>query len=184
MNATITITKLDAARRQLRTAIDLWFRDGDPVAIHTLAAASYQIIHDLNRRNKGPDLFLDSKFIKDKYRKTFKEDMKYASNFMKHADRGKSGIATKLNFNPGLSEFFMLYAIFGLIYFKENLTTEEEAFKWWQMLHKPELLTKSGQEFFHHGDVIEDINDIRTLAKPEFLECFYLSISHDSFPND
>ena len=33
------VTKLDAARRQLETAITLWFHDGDPVSIHTLAAA-------------------------------------------------------------------------------------------------------------------------------------------------
>ena len=37
-NAKITVTKLDAARRQLRTAIRLWFEEGDPVSIHTLAA--------------------------------------------------------------------------------------------------------------------------------------------------
>jgi hypothetical protein len=41
----ITISKFDAARRQLNTAITLWFADGDPVAIHTLAYAAYEIIH-------------------------------------------------------------------------------------------------------------------------------------------
>jgi hypothetical protein len=40
----IVVTKLDAARRQLKTAIKLWFEDGDPVAIHTLIVAAYEII--------------------------------------------------------------------------------------------------------------------------------------------
>jgi hypothetical protein len=34
----IRITKMDAARLQLRTAIRLWFADGDPIAIDTLVA--------------------------------------------------------------------------------------------------------------------------------------------------
>jgi hypothetical protein len=36
----IVVTKLDAARRQLKTAIRHGFEDGDPVAIHTLIAAA------------------------------------------------------------------------------------------------------------------------------------------------
>jgi hypothetical protein len=39
------VKKLDAARHQLRTAIELWFCDGDPISIPTLAFASYEIIH-------------------------------------------------------------------------------------------------------------------------------------------
>ena len=104
------ITKIDAARRQLRTAIELWFADGDPISIHTLAAAAYQIIHDLNRRNKGPDLLLDSKYIKDEKRREFVSLVKSTSNFMKHADRGKMGMAKSIEFssdsNVGLITFF------------------------------------------------------------------------------
>ena len=45
----ISISKLDAACRQLDCAIELWFADGDPVSIHTLACASHQIIHDIKK---------------------------------------------------------------------------------------------------------------------------------------
>jgi hypothetical protein len=31
-----TVTKLECARRQLDTAIELWFGDGDPISIRTL----------------------------------------------------------------------------------------------------------------------------------------------------
>src|SRR5271165_3353782 len=46
----LTITKFEAARRQLGTAIVLWFSDDDPVSIHTLACAAYEIIHKLTKK--------------------------------------------------------------------------------------------------------------------------------------
>jgi hypothetical protein len=67
--AKITITKLDAARRQLGIAISLWFQDGDEVAIHTLACAAHQIIHDINRHRGGRDLLFDSLVFRDEYRR-------------------------------------------------------------------------------------------------------------------
>jgi hypothetical protein len=38
-----TITKLEAANRQLCTAIRMFFADGDAVAVHTLACAAREI---------------------------------------------------------------------------------------------------------------------------------------------
>ena len=43
----ISVTKLDAVRRQIEAAVALWFEDGDPVAIHTLTAAAHRVCHDL-----------------------------------------------------------------------------------------------------------------------------------------
>ena len=51
----ILISMLDAARRQLDTAIELWFRDSDPVSIHTLISVAYEILHDVNRARGNPD---------------------------------------------------------------------------------------------------------------------------------
>jgi hypothetical protein len=34
---------LEAARRQITTAIRIYFANGDPVSTHTLAAAAFQI---------------------------------------------------------------------------------------------------------------------------------------------
>jgi hypothetical protein len=92
MSATIMITKLEAARRQLRSAIGLWFSDADFVTIHTLAAAAYQIIHDLNRRNKGPRLLIDTKLVKDEYKTEFVNEIKSNSNT--EQPKKKSGCPT------------------------------------------------------------------------------------------
>ena len=40
------LTKLDVAERELRAAICLLFDDGDPVAVHTLAASALGILED------------------------------------------------------------------------------------------------------------------------------------------
>jgi hypothetical protein len=51
------VSKLDAAKRQLETAIRLYFSDGDPVSIHTLTAAAYNILRDVTKQ-KGVELML------------------------------------------------------------------------------------------------------------------------------
>ena len=53
MKKKIKISKLDAAKRHLETAIRLYFNYGDPIAIHTLACAAHGILSDLNEEHKG-----------------------------------------------------------------------------------------------------------------------------------
>jgi hypothetical protein len=64
----ITVTKLDAARRQLRTALRLWFHDGDPVSIHALLAAAHEIIHRLYRNKGLRNLMFDNENIEEEHR--------------------------------------------------------------------------------------------------------------------
>ena len=47
------LSKLEAARRQLETAIKLYFEYGDEVSIHALAAAAYSLIRDINEHRGG-----------------------------------------------------------------------------------------------------------------------------------
>jgi hypothetical protein len=62
----LKIGKLDAARRQLKTAIALWFTGGDPVAVHALAFAAYEIIHTISKKRdpKRGELLFDATLIK------------------------------------------------------------------------------------------------------------------------
>ena len=43
------ITKLDAARRQIDAAVNLYFNKGDELAIHTLVGAAHILIIDLSK---------------------------------------------------------------------------------------------------------------------------------------
>lgn len=103
----ITISKLDAARRQLETAIRLYFANGDPVSIHTLAAAAYNIVKDVNKNRGGTPLFLKEEFldyIKEGHEKEVRKLINAAENFFKHADYDHDAI---FDFNPGHSEMLI-----------------------------------------------------------------------------
>jgi hypothetical protein len=77
-DAKITVTKLEAAQRQLRTAIRLWFEGGDPVSIHTLAFAAYEIAHVVSKkRNRARrDLIFDTLMIKEEHRAEWGKSIK------------------------------------------------------------------------------------------------------------
>ena len=176
MNSSITVTKIEAAHRQLRTAIELWFADGDPVSIHTLAAAAHQVIHDLNKRSNGPDLLLDTRFIKDEYRKEFAADIKHASNFMKHADKDKGGAAAVLEFMPESNDNFISFSIFGLGYLGEKLGAEEIAFERWHTFRNPNLMTDAGKALFEQSFTTAQVEVLRSIQKHKFLEAFRLAV--------
>src|SRR3990170_2717985 len=98
-NDTITVSKLDAARRQLDTAVRLYFSEADPVSIHTLTAASHEVLTDLNRERGGSPTVMESfeAYIKPEGIKEFGSMINKAANFFKHADRDPEDIQT---FNP------------------------------------------------------------------------------------
>lgn len=103
----LTVSKLDAARRQLETSIRLYFANGDPVSIYTLTAAAFNVLRDLLRhlRNEptfNKDLFLD--YIKDEYHDEVRRKMNETENFFKHADRDPEAVVW---FSPRSSEMLM-----------------------------------------------------------------------------
>lgn len=83
-----TITKFEAAKRQLTVAIQMYFEDGDSVAIHTLACAAREIFEKHCAINKVHRYF-------DNIKIDFPEledgeiwaAMNNARNFFKHPDR-------------------------------------------------------------------------------------------------
>ena len=109
MNRQLKIAKLDAARRQLETAIRLYFAEGDPVSIHTLTAAAHQILADLSKREGGSPTITDTllSFVGSKKRAEARRHIARAENFFKHADRDSRGVLT---FDPGLTELLLLQA--------------------------------------------------------------------------
>ncbi len=110
----LKIDKIDAAKRQLKYAIENFFRDGDAVVTHNLASASLQILHDLGKK-EGISSVFDLGWIKKARRKEVMDSFREAQNFFKHADR--CGDEEKiLKFKPKITEFFILEA--GMLYIK------------------------------------------------------------------
>lgn len=168
----IEVTKIEAAQRQLHTAISLWFKDGDPVSIHTLVTSAYQIIHDVNHRRKGPPLLFDSDLLKDEHRKEAVSLIKKDANFFKHADYRRKNRANTTTFNPALSEGFMLFALRGLDFLGYPHGDVEAAFLAWTWLHKPHFLTAEGRKELIDPIPVEELGNARALKRSEFLDAF------------
>jgi hypothetical protein len=49
MTTKLHLSKLDAALRQLETAVTLYFHSSDPISIHTLTAAAYNVLQGIKR---------------------------------------------------------------------------------------------------------------------------------------
>ena len=105
-----TVSKLDAAKQQLETAIRLYFSDGEPVSIHTLTAAAYNILRDVTKHKGLEPMLIKGQmldYVIPEYRKMIAEKTVEAENFFKHADRDHEAT---LDFNPDMSEFLIIDA--------------------------------------------------------------------------
>lgn len=83
----LPVTKLDAAVRQLETAITLWFADGDPVSICTLSSAAHEIIDSLNAGFGGEPTMLQGRNIRPDKKELALALFRRAPNFFKHAGK-------------------------------------------------------------------------------------------------
>jgi hypothetical protein len=75
------ITKLEAAGRQLDSAIRMFFSNEDILAVHTVARAAFRILYDITKEGEAK-VALDA-HIKKVGVDRFNEE----TNFLKHADR-------------------------------------------------------------------------------------------------
>jgi hypothetical protein len=96
----LTIRRLDAAKRQLETAMSLYFGHGDPISIHALACAAYDIIDGVNQHRGGKEMWVKRRYTQSPGRPT-RGDLNEVQNFLKHADRDPEGT---LDFFPLLTE--------------------------------------------------------------------------------
>jgi hypothetical protein len=105
----LKISKLDAARRQLETAVTLYFHEADPVSIHTLAAAAYDVLRDLCRARGTALMIKDwvADYVKPEFVREIRDALNASQNFLKHADRDSDAI---LALEPGQAEFLLLDA--------------------------------------------------------------------------
>ncbi|MGH8565284.1 MAG: hypothetical protein ACREXW_14840 [Gammaproteobacteria bacterium] len=126
-----TLSKLDAVRAQLDAAIEIWFTSDNPVAVHTLTAAAYNILRDIALKNGSERPFIKTAFV-DEYpeakRKAIRDFLNNHENFFKHADRDPD---SSITLNPELTELLLMDA---LAYFRDKNEPKPQyydAFKAW-----------------------------------------------------
>jgi len=101
------IGKLDAAQRQLRTAVKMFFDDGDDVSIRTLVAAARQILLDLLKRRGRSSRFQEGlqDLLTPEGLAVFRQAIAEPENFFKHANRDPD---RELEFNPESTSFMLI----------------------------------------------------------------------------
>ena len=168
-NPPIRISKVEAARRQLQTAITLWFTDGDPVSVHTLVFAAYEVFHSVSKsRNPNRrDLLFDTLLIKEEYRSDWSKIIKKSARFFKHADRDPED---NLDFYPEMNEWFILFAIAAHEFCGETKSQEELDFRSWFSFNRTDHLTENGRQKFTDALPPNVIEYGRGLSKREFYE--------------
>ena len=99
------ITKLEAAERQLRVAIRLFFEDVDLLAVQALVAGTHEVLSRLSGGSVGgSQLIKNSKFIRPERRKEWVGLVNAVPNFLKHA--GKDPDAS-IEFFPETVQFWI-----------------------------------------------------------------------------
>lgn len=161
------LSKLDVAKRQLETALRLFFHSGDPVSIHTLANASYEILTQLCSAQGVKGILEEGieKFIREEKRKEVRDKMYEAKNFFKHSRKDPH---TNIEFNPELSSFFLwdacrLYRILT----SEFTPTMLVFHAWFCLKNKEIILIEETRKIIGR---LSYINQINLDAKEQFFE--------------
>jgi len=137
----MNISKLDAAKRQLDSAITFYFRDGDPVSMHTLTAAAHEILMVLGKQENVESIIKGHglKIIKEEYHKEYLDTINKAGNFFKHGSKDSNQL---LDFNPETTEIFLFDAIEMYFRLTKELPEDMSIFRVWFTINNPYILTE------------------------------------------
>lgn len=112
----IEISKIDVAKRQIETAIILYFNNLDFVSIYSLSYSAKTVLEDVSKKQSietPVDIML--KNIKKSKHKEFLKIYRDPANFFKHADRDAS---TLLKFHYKITDMILWEAVslyYGLV---------------------------------------------------------------------
>lgn len=155
---------MEAARRQLRTALELWFSGGDEVSTQALAYASHEIIHKLFRRKGHSNLIYDTTALTVAERKKFTVYLKEGPNFIKHSNSGDPG--ERIMFSENNTDLLLIMSVVGLHRMGEKLNEIESTFMFWLYLHNPGWFV--GEEVLKKRAPVERIAELRRIKKIAF----------------
>lgn len=163
------VSKLDAARRQLETAIRLYFNDSDPVSIHTLTAAAYNVLRDINREAGGTKLIIKEELIErvvPEYQKEVRRKLNEAENFFKHADKDPKGV---LEFSPVLTELMIWESCSAYFQLSGEQLVLAKVFNGWHAVNNPHLfrLSEDQQRQFRKSK-----QEIEGMSKQEYFRLY------------
>lgn len=146
----IVVDKMDAARRQMESAITMFFHDGDVVSQHTLVMATHGILYDLARQRGVGGSIKDSPPVRPESCREFINAVHLPQNFFKHADQDGG---SKLRFRYNGTHFWLFNAVRLFALLGGQITHAMKVFLMWFQLRYPDLLCFQPAE--------EDLREIR-----------------------
>jgi len=134
----VTITKLDAGKRNLAAAIKLFFEHGDAVAVHTLAAAAQAVMRDIAtaRTLEHTSILHDNPMVPDETRADWHRAINAPRNFFKHANKDPQGT---IEFDEKTNAQLLLDASLILTQLDKQALREASVFPGWFTIANPEL---------------------------------------------
>ena len=132
----IIINKIEAACRQLESAITMFFHEWDVISQHTLISAAHGILQDLATRRGIQGGVKDSPLIRPEKRQEFIKAINLPQNFFKHADRDGD---TKLRFRYNISHFYLFDAVRFFVLLHGSATDKMKVFLMWLQLRYPDM---------------------------------------------
>jgi len=139
----LKISKTDAAKRQIETAIRLWLFCGDPVSIHTLTSAAHQVLHDIGKKRGTPATLRELPGVRPDCVQRLRRLVSHYENFFKHAERDPGAL---LDFNPAATEIFMLDAVITYERLTQEVVPMFSTFKAWMFIQQPQLLNEADRK--------------------------------------
>lgn len=146
-----TLTSIDAAHRQLAMAVRLFFNDGDPVSVHTLACAAREI-YEKSLRAHGRERVIDTIALDrtDWHESEILHTLNERRNFFKHPTKGD------LKFSDEDNDCVLLVASLDCTELcGDGSPQEASAFLLW--------MTATSAQFPRGGSVLSEIEADRVL---------------------
>ena len=175
----LTISKISSCLQQLDAAVDLWFSDAYPIAVHTLSAASGNVLRDLMKA-KG---VTNWESIRDKlveraapgHEKEVRSIIRKPENFFKHADNDPDDL---LKYNSDIVDIEMLDSICCFEAVNKRISLKMQAFVTYLMVKRTNIfnIPKEVQGYF-------DSNRVDVLAVPKSEAYAMLCKVHSSHPH-
>lgn len=145
--ATIKVTKIEAAQRQIDAAIRMLFRNEDPVPIHTLVMAGFRILRDLASKSSESHMEASvAAIIKPGMESKLWGQFHSFSNFLKHADKDPNKIFDDVQ--EEVNDIALLLASFYYQDLGQEFTPEMLALVAWYTAIRPKLLRSDTNELF------------------------------------
>jgi hypothetical protein len=160
----LVLSKLDIGRRQLNTAVRMFFFDEDVVSLHTVTSAAHCVLRDMALDCGIAVSVKDSPLISDAERSKYLRAFNFPQNYFKHADKDATA---KIVFCYNVTFLLVLDAIVIFNALDQPLTREMKIFLMWVQLRFPDLLRfeAADKDLSHIRETTHNSAEFKVLAR-------------------